>query len=97
VRDHLHAPLPDSENHPVGIQIASKILINYPPVLPCGFDPSHFIGGSHEILAIIVLLLVMTLPIIGQTTSVVSENINNAGSAYYFHQRKAARTSTGFS
>ena len=46
-------------------------------------------------LAIIVLVLVMTLPIIGQTTSVVSENINNAGSAYYFHQRKAARTSTG--
>ena len=46
-------------------------------------------------LAIVVLLLLITFPGVGQTTSVVSEKINNAGSMYYFHQRKVARTSTG--
>jgi hypothetical protein len=44
---------------------------------------------------IIVLLVITTAVGFGQTTTVVSENINNAGSAYYFHQRKIARSSTG--
>lgn len=46
-------------------------------------------------LVTVLLIVVFIIPASAQTTSVVSENINNAGSAYYFHQRKVARSSTG--
>lgn len=46
-------------------------------------------------LVIFLLLLLITIPGVGQTTSLVYEKINNSGSMFYFHQRKVARSSTG--
>lgn len=42
-----------------------------------------------------LLVLLVTLPVGAQTVSVVQEDVAYAGSMYYFHQRKVARSSTG--
>lgn len=46
-------------------------------------------------VVIALLVLVMALPAVAQTVSVVMDKIDNSGPTYYFHQRKVARTSKG--
>jgi hypothetical protein len=48
-----------------------------------------------RILVASVLALLLSLPLLAQTTSVVQDNVGNAEAMYYFHQRNVARSTTG--
>jgi len=46
-------------------------------------------------LLLLACILMLDMPLIAQTVSVVRDNVPNAGPMYYFHQRKVARSTTG--
>ena len=48
-----------------------------------------------RILVASALALLISLPLLAQTTSLVQDNVGNAEAVYYFHQRNVARSSTG--
>jgi type II secretory pathway pseudopilin PulG len=48
-----------------------------------------------KVMLLSMLAVLLAVPALGQTTSVVQDNVANAEAVYYFHQRNVARATDG--